>query len=108
MPLSIEHLPVEIWLMIFTFIEANDLQKVFSNLNSSSLRVTMNITMGGCKVFTGSQYSLHPRTIEAFHANLDGTCDLLIYLDSTSTLPNLRSLSLHIRRQKSSHLLLSF
>lgn len=115
MPSSIEHFPVELWLMIFTFIEGNDLQKAFSNLNSyftelldsPQLRITMNVTTGGCKVFSTFRSTFRPEAFEALHANFSGTTDLLVSLNNTDTLSNLRSLTLHIRQQKNYHLLLS-
>ncbi|UJR16969.1 hypothetical protein I4U23_003867 [Adineta vaga] len=112
---SIERLPVEIWFIILSQIDGNDVRKAFSNLNtfftsllnSPRLRICLNIKTGGCNVFKASRIPFCPETFEALHANLYGTSDLLLFLDSISSFPNLRSLSLHIRRQKNYLLLQS-
>jgi hypothetical protein len=108
MSLSIEHLPAELWLMIFSFLEGQDLQRTFSHLNSfitglvhsPCLRVYLNVKTGGCKALNLSRIPFCHEAFEALHANILGTSDLLIFLDAAPTLSSLRSLSLHIRRQK--------
>lgn len=115
MPSSIEHLPTEVWFMIFSFLEGQDLHRAFSQLNSfitnllhsTYLRVYFNIKTGGSKVLNLSTFPFAYQAVEALYANTNSTSDLLIFLSSVLTFSNLRSLSLHIRRPKKYHLLVS-
>ena len=115
MPLSPECLPAEVWLMVFSFIEGNDLRRAFSCLNSfftallysPHLRVHLNVTTGGYRELSPSHISFCHEAYESLHANIHGISDLLLFLDRAHTLPNLRSLSLHIRRQTNYSLLIS-
>ncbi|CAF2153972.1 unnamed protein product [Rotaria magnacalcarata] len=115
MSLSIENLPVEVWHIIFSFIEAPDLERAFSHLNyfitdllrSSNLRVCLNVKTGGCKELRISRISFCHEAIESLNGNIHGSSDVLIFLQTVGTLSNLRSLSLHIRRKTKLHLLAS-
>ncbi|CAF3396857.1 unnamed protein product [Rotaria socialis] len=115
MSLSIENLPVEVWHIIFSFIEAPDLERAFSHLNSfitgllrsSNLRVCLNVKTGGCKELRLSHIPFCHKAIESLNGNIHGSSDVLIFLQAVGTLSNLRSLSLHIRRQTKLHLLTS-
>lgn len=115
MSLSPECLPAEVWLMILSFIEGNYLRRAFSNLNSfftallnsPNLRIHLNVTTGGHRELISSHISFCHEAYQGLHANIHGISDLLLFLDRTRTFPNLRSLSLHIRRQKNYSLLIS-
>jgi len=115
MPLSPECLPAEVWFMVFSFIEGNHLRRAFSNLNSfftallksSHLRIHLNVTTGGYRELSPSHTCFCHEAYEGLNANIHGVSDLLLFLDCTHTFPNLRSLSLYIRRQKNYSLLIS-
>ncbi len=115
MPLCIEDLSVKLWLTIFSFLEGYDLQRAFSNLNSfftdllrsPHLRIYLNMKRGGCKELSVASIAFRHEAFETLHANIHGSSDLLIFLDTTRTFSSLRSLSFFIRRQKNSRLLIS-
>lgn len=115
MSLSIEHLPAELWLIIFSYLEGHDLQWTFSHLNSfftallgsPRLRVYYDVKTGGCEELSLRHIPFFHEGFEALHANIDGTSNLLIFLDGIHTFPNLRSFSVHIRRPKNYRLLIS-
>jgi hypothetical protein len=101
MMLSIEHLSVELWLTIFSFLEGYDLQRVFSHLNSffidlfrsPRLRIYLNVKRGGCKELSVARIVFCPEAFEILHANIHGSTDLLIFLYTVRAFSSLRSLS---------------